>query len=54
MVPEALPIMSLSWKNQRKRCPKDAFKNVSLLTIHRTTIQLSHEIISNDNNSKNT
>lgn len=49
-VPEALPIMSLSWKNQRKRRPKDAVKNVSLLTIHRT-IELSHGIIANHNRS---
>lgn len=51
-VPKALPIMSLSWKNQRKRHPKDAVKNVSLLTVHRTTIELSHGIISNHNTSE--
>lgn len=51
-VPEALTIMSLSWKNQRNRCPKDAVKNVSLLIVHRTTIELSHGIISNHNKSE--
>lgn len=51
-VPEALTIMSLSWKNQRKRCPKDAVKNVSLLIVHRTTVELSHGIISNHNKSE--
>lgn len=52
-VPKALPGMSLSWKNQRKRCPKDAIKKVSLLTIHRTTIGLRHGVIANHNKKKN-
>lgn len=44
--------MSLSWKNQRKRRPKDAFKNVPLLPVLRTTIELSLGIVSNHSNSK--
>lgn len=45
--------MSLSWKNQRKRRPKGAVKCVSLLTVHRTTIERSHGIISNYNKKQN-
>lgn len=51
-VPEALPIMSLSWKNQRKRRLKDAVKNVPLLPVLRTTIELSLGIVSNHSNSE--
>lgn len=50
-VPEALTIMSLSWRNQRKRCPKDAVKNVSVLIVCTTTIVLSHGIISSHRKS---
>lgn len=51
-VPEALTIMSLSWRNQRKRCPKDAVKNVSVLIVRTTTIVLSHGIISSHRKSE--
>lgn len=52
-VPEALPIMSLSWKNQRQRRPKDAVKNVSLLTVRRTTIEVRHAVISDHSKKQN-
>ena len=51
-IPEALAIMSWSWRNQGKRCPKDAVKNVSVLIVHTTTIVLSHRILENHRKSE--
>lgn len=52
-VPVVLTVMSLSWE-EKKEEPKDADtdKDVSLPTLHRTTVELSHKIVSGHNKSE--